>query len=846
MGMKDEHGKKVKGPIDFKGRVLYHTELDENTNRPRGYIISGTPGEPQVGGPSMYQYQGLAGKLVKGAKEGYDFIEIDLWADAELLEPHLADRIRQIKSGHSIDTGLHLRVDLDLTSAMAPIWEVNHKSLVTGAIGAVEIVGANFVLMHSAASPVIEFAEGAARTAPAMLLTPWKGNLAEFIQNPLKYDHEARKRFLEDDETPRHGWNIFKDESVPIEQMDEQQKKRCEDERYKNSPTLMDWALARFITTIWFPNVPPEASIVIGLKNVESMKGVRRNVNKAKSILRKYFENDDDSIFNRRYNQMEKQRHERYSPIEEYKRKEMESQQANSSQEKERIKKEMDSLSKKIEENNLEQEMNRYMKELRDYQPFMRIKSIYKEGYSFNDVFIRQFDDMIDLLKISSGDRHKIRENNKDKEIQSGLPLPYTDAEKKALKEDISVLDSIKYKGHLTIEQGRALRGIDFDKNYRHWIHKGAEGEEFIAYRTMAKWMYVTRDPLYEEIVMNDKEINDWWKGNKDSKIFNDMDDEFIYPMKGISDDSKKLETFLDPDNIIIYTNLSGEPLNLPIRKMQAAVAAKYIQGHFDQPMMPDHKIYLEKPADINDRFTDLSVRRQDQRMIDERGNRKSIYEYLYSNGVHFYIETQDAMNDQWRGKVRIMRLTDHISIIKAFKQHYGFDNVSYTMDLEHLTANLLNPEEQIDSIHDGDAKYISMMHINPPTGVQGLHRVLKRMSFDAEVIYKWLYKLRSKGMKDAYLVWERGKDEGSGTFEAPLALRSLAEELEKGTHPDELPQEFFGIDDNFMAMQHHAIKEHGLDPLRDMFFFKPNDHTYMGQIARQMNPEIADKEKKR
>ncbi|MCK5042569.1 MAG: hypothetical protein KAR51_00945, partial [Candidatus Aenigmarchaeota archaeon] len=120
----------------YKGkRMIYHTSLDEKTNRPAEYIVAGTPGEPSIVGGAMLNYQGLAGKIVKGAKEGYDFIELDLWNDAEILEPHLAERIKHLRATHKIDIGIHLRINLDLTSALGPIWDVNHKSLVTGVLG---------------------------------------------------------------------------------------------------------------------------------------------------------------------------------------------------------------------------------------------------------------------------------------------------------------------------------------------------------------------------------------------------------------------------------------------------------------------------------------------------------------------------------------------------------------------------------------------------------------------------------------------------------------------------------------------------------------------------------------
>ncbi len=282
----------------YKGkRIVYHTPLDEKTNRPTDYIVSGTPGEPSI--PQMWQYQGLAGKIVKGAKEGYDFIELDLWNDAEILEPHLAERIKHLRATHKVDVGLHLRINLDLTSALGPIWDVNHKSLVTGVLGATEVVKANFILMHSAATPILEFGEAAARTAPSTLVTPWKDNLAEFIEKPLHKDNEAKVRIVDKKEImPRHNWNIFNEDNGTEEK---QFESLCNSEPYEKQPTMKDWTLARFVKEIWYPGAVPDAKVVVALSRVESLKEVRRAYKDAFKALQPWFDFNDKRLFLKKF-----------------------------------------------------------------------------------------------------------------------------------------------------------------------------------------------------------------------------------------------------------------------------------------------------------------------------------------------------------------------------------------------------------------------------------------------------------------------------------------------------------------------------------------------------------------
>ncbi|MEA2004327.1 MAG: hypothetical protein U9O53_05240 [archaeon] len=848
-------------PVNFRGkRIVYHTALDEKTNRPKEYIVAGTPGEPTI--PQMWQYQGLAGKIVKGAKEGYDFLELDLWNDAEILEPHLAERIEQLRTTHRVDVGLHLRVNLDLTSALGPVWDVNHKSLISGVLGATEVVKANFILMHSAATPILEFGEAAARTAPSTLVTPWKGNLAEFIEKPLHKDNEAKVRIVDKKEiTPRHDWNVFNEDNGTDE--NKEFETQCNSEPYVKEPTMKDWALARFVKDIWYPGAVPDAKVVVALSKVESLKEVRRAYKEAFEKMQKYFDINlsDENKFYKKFNEKIKKEINRKTQdiikndADSIKINELEEKIKtldNNSGEFRNTKRKIDELTAKLKEkikNKQEEIINRYTSEYADFKQLLEHQSSHR--YTYDDLFAQFFKNMILCLKNALGKEYEKKKFNKMVTIKPTCPLDFSDTEKDELRALIKDMDNIREKNYVHIMYIYEQMGID--KNYRFWVQKGAEAEEQVAYRTIAKWMYIVKDALYEEIVTNDREIKRWWsKKENQAEVFK-HNHEYVYQLKKENTPDKNLEIFLDPDNIITYTNASGDPLNLPIRKMVAAISAKYIQGHLDRPMEKDTNLYLER-GKAGEKFFDASIRRQLKNMLidpqkgEARDNFKTVYRYMYDEGVHFYIETQDVLQEEWRGKIRIMRLTDHIAIIKAFKKHYGFDNVSYTMDFEHLTGNLLNPRQQIELVDgkEGDAKYISMIHINPPSAAQGLHKVIKRMSFDAEYIYGWLFELKKKGMSGAYFVWEMGKDTGGGTYEAPLALRALAGELKKGTKPSELPEEFFGIDANFRAMQVQAIKAHGLDPLRDMFFYKADDHTFIGQMARAANAEIADKEKLR
>ncbi|MCK5299693.1 MAG: hypothetical protein KAJ54_00925, partial [Candidatus Aenigmarchaeota archaeon] len=392
--------------------------------------------------------------------------------------------------------------------------------------------------------------------------------------------------------------------------------------------------------------------------------------------------------------------------------------------------------------------------------------------------------------------------------------------------------------------------------------------EEKMAYHVIAKWMYITKDPLYEYIVAEkysgageneaaeDGEVHKYFALLKKEKDKEWWINTFRNGIKKKED--MTFEMFIDPDNIIKLSEaLNGEP-HIALKKMVSAVAGKYIQGHFDQRIMPVDNIDMELSGVEKSKYIEAgrnpNIAAQEDIIKKMKGERKgdvNVYEYLYKSKIHFYIETQTKLNDGMEGKVKIMRIIDHINIIRAFNKHYRFKNISYTLDFEHLTLNLLNPEEQINMLKSGDGKYVSMVHINPPSSHDGLHKMLGVLTEDIEKIYRWVWMLKEKGMDNAFFVWEMGKD-STRNLEAPIALRKIKEYLNKNIKYDDLYKEenkgFFGIDKNFEAAQNIAISAHALDPLKDMFVLPEPDHGFMGQsiLASGRSDKIGTLEKEK
>lgn len=284
------------------------------------------------------------------------------------------------------------------------------------------------------------------------------------------------------------------------------------------------------------------------------------------------------------------------------------------------------------------------------------------------------------------------------------------------------------------------------------------------------------------------------WMWKKQDKLY-----------KNVVDDNK------DPDKIIKQANekmgKKGK-FDEKVKQIITAVAAKFIEGH------------LKAKGDYGIEVKD--------------GNQKktiSVLDYAKNKHVHIFIET-NMPPEGHAGELRIMKATDHIKIVKTIDP----ESLSYCMDLEHLTVNYIDPMDEAKEIRkkmNGDAKYIRCLHVNAPRPIPGAHAPVDLLSNDMAVLYKQIYELKKAGMNDSYIIWEMGS---YGAKESAVAFRNIVKYLEKDTDPNNLPPEFFGIDENFEASQQNAIREHALDPLKGLLSVPEEDHTFLSKSAVEKN----------
>lgn len=308
-------------------------------------------------------------------------------------------------------------------------------------------------------------------------------------------------------------------------------------------------------------------------------------------------------------------------------------------------------------------------------------------------------------------------------------------------------------------------------------------GPERIAYYLVAKWMEISKDALWENIV---KATIDYFAKTKDKKS------EELLNEIGI----KKLS--VDDENFRKYSYL-----------WVPAVSAKYIWGHLMQDKNPKGEVYPDF--------------------------KKIIKKY----NMPLALETPMAH----RGVEEWLRLPNPIQmyyLAKQVNEEVGFDCLVLAMDFEHMISIKLEPEKVIEALPEDGGKFVRIIHVGWPSPLAPAHVPIPIGSEQQQYIYKMLYGLRKKGFgkdkNDFYIVFERGG--GIDPIkQSILALRLVKEFLEKEIPPEKLVHypEFYGIEPKgFLSeeRQRAIIFEHRFEPLKGLIMVPEEEYTFLGEAA--------------
>jgi len=745
-------------------------------NRPIGYIIGATPGFAMFRSGSQQQMAaaGIARKIMEGAKLGFDFVQVDFETIAEGYEHELGIQVRRAveSQGPNFGFGIHAPVTGQIAVDLGVAYAREwemHHRTIQRVALAAKITGAKYILFHTSHKP-----------RPAMTYymgdREWEMPLYSFTgKNLAEWMNEVDR-------------GEFYDPTL---------KKKIKIPGF----SMKDWFMARFIHVLYrVVGTVGEPSVLVYMATGETATG---------KIIDPYKEDVSFSGAIKKIVELRKNIFINAWPtVKKFAIEKIEKELEEITKELIEVSKRYEELKKKIEERKITPEE---MKELGRLEH--RIDYLRRERDTLGSILTRVERLDAERYKAKYGEKWKdelydeIREainlhsyifnifqrilNSKDGESLG--PDPETSPYEK--------LSPIYKNFILSTTVLSAYRHYDFYKMYDYWKEKGSEAGESVAYHVVAKYMYKIEDPLWIEIV--EKEAGGGERIRVDPDIAIDLAN------RGIEE-----YTWEDKKAKIPVSNI--------VELIVTAVACKYIQGHLlvksDQWKMntvPEIQEHLSKEGVWNG--------------ITKEELDKSIYEFCKENKVHIFLETEQPA-EGLEGRLRIMHAKHHIILAKSIEKG---EHVSYTIDFEHLTTNLIDPIEDAKNIPDGDGKFVRMVHINAPRPYGGLHGQIKFFSLDMLILYKWLWVLRQKGMKNAYLIWEWGR--AGPPEESANALRRMVAMLEKDVPPDELPPYFYGLGPEFEAMQMEAIRNHALDPLEGNISFPEPSFSFFGERAKSL-----------
>jgi sugar phosphate isomerase/epimerase len=257
-------------------------------------------------------------------------------------------------------------------------------------------------------------------------------------------------------------------------------------------------------------------------------------------------------------------------------------------------------------------------------------------------------------------------------------------------------------------------------------------------------------------------------------------------------------ENICGGDPVTAYRDKHGE--------FNAAVAAKYIEGHLLRKNHKANKEHLEG---------------------------MSIKEWCDKKGIYLLFETAHAAEGM-EGLIRLYSPLHAYHLIKKLNSPH----IKQCIDFEHMLANKLEPDKVIEKLPDDAGKQVFLFHLGRPIPYFGTaHVQIPRGSHAQEHIYRWLWMMRNKGFRDGYIIYERGGGQTplEVVQDTVQTLRLIAEELEKGTNPDELPASFYGVSEQneaVFARQRVAVRDNFMAPITGLVSIPEETHTFLGRAA--------------
>ncbi len=330
-----------------------------------------------------------------------------------------------------------------------------------------------------------------------------------------------------------------------------------------------------------------------------------------------------------------------------------------------------------------------------------------------------------------------------------------------------------------------------------------AYGSERVAYYLIGKFMEITKDKLWENIIkINLKYIV-----------------EFEKKLRGKEGEKLTIEEWMKEKGIK-EISLDDENFMKDYRLWVPAVSAKYIWGHFMQSKCPNPEGGPFKDKDL-----------------------KKLLEKAHAKGERIIFALETPMSTpliaEWS---RLPNPLQMYYLIKEIDPEGKF--MSIAIDLEHMLSSNIDPEIVVKLLPEDAGNYVKIIHSGYPSVLMPAHVHIPLGSEAMFYLYKIYFYLRQKGMgkkDDVYIIFERGA--AQEVRQSITSLKIIVEFLEKDVKPEDIlknPEnfkKFFGIDitqAGSIERQLTVIREHAWDPLKGLIVVPEEEHGFLGRAVAE------------
>lgn len=259
-----------------------------------------------------------------------------------------------------------------------------------------------------------------------------------------------------------------------------------------------------------------------------------------------------------------------------------------------------------------------------------------------------------------------------------------------------------------------------------------------------------------------------------------------------------------------------------------SAVAAKYLEGH------------IKRVIEWMDTGLVRDINSLKLREVDKEKLLRSV------KNIKLCFESPDARDPSVAGLYLLWSPRQIYAAIKTARKVLNTTRPMMLMDFEHVATQGIDPildMEEVIKIAPDYGRYVLSVHCNPPNPLHSMQPI----ELGDIRVYQLLWFLRNTGFgkdgRPGYMIFERGaaKDPYAKSVET---LRLCVESLEKDTHPDELPMEFFGMKGPVagdIVRQRQIVKDHAWEPMKDLLEMPEEEWGALSQalVRAGKKPEL-------